>query len=900
MKNKSYYSLSVVSLALLSVSSFGHQIPLTMVNTSGGLSCIKSQFSFKGTAKLILTNNCADIGNETGLAVTVNFDQVPAGTLYEDNDDTTANLPYPSFSQQAAQATATFKTGIWKQGTTIAFNWYQGSTPIAFTGATTSPSPSFTDGKLTLTATGVKSGTADILTTDSAHKVTEHLDDLSTVPQQVDLAFGNYQIAPYIISDNGTVYEGSVKSGSPISLSKDNPFITTSVDYTAVTNPGTIQFQLSNSVPDTSLVFYNTDFSIAGKANLTGTGGAIAVPAGSYTLPTTFTAEAEQADSTTYNRCTLTAAGNTQVDVAAGQTAKASYAANCQSVDAVNVKINLSNDRTLDTKVDHKLTIRLQSTTIPSAVFTKTIDYQVGQATPTISVPGNDTYKVSIYTDSSNDDLQHYDVVSHDLHTGTTSASLPIELKYKGSYRYITTNQYTTLLPQTNDKPDYTIDIGQAVNGTQIAYHCDYKMSDGKLVRDPSTCSWKGIDLKQIAAIQPKGFAHTANELAMALAQGTMLERIQLMHGFSNTPSFTRSDIGNYFADNINPNTFISRCTQETMTCAYVAGQGPYQLNNIALQLQSATAGGFPMPYALIDAKTLSDHTAVDFIGGTLSAAMFDASDTGLITPANMDKLSQPTTADDLAFQRVIDWIYNRGTGEFSVFQNFDTCAADPHMIDNAACFPQRDGWGTRYIRQVPNVGQVLSGKLTGDTFIKGGAITNYNSPITWKEISEYLDTLGPKDLNLYDSYDIQAAKNAAHVVFNKITDASGKSSIDFRTEFGYVLQAIMTKLPVYEYEASIPNPNPGPGPKPSKTVTLTLDKSSDYPLYFQTTNNYTLQPGDTQTLADTDHVGTMFIVSPSKGYVACDSSAVNTVNTDIGKDQNPTVMISGDSCTAQ
>ena len=900
MKSASFYSLSVISLALISANSFAHQVPLTMVNSDSGLSCIKSQILVGDTGKLILTNDCADIGTaKDGLSVTVNFDKPPAGNLYEDNNDTTAALPYPSFSQHATQATATFKNGVWKEGSSIAFNWYQASKPIAFTGATTSPAPAFTNGKLTLSESGVTNATADIITSDT-HKVSEHVAALTSTSQQVSLAFGNYLIVPYLVNVDGTLYQGSLKTTGTITLSKDNPFVSNTINYAAVNNPGHIQFQLSNSVPATSLVFYNSDYTVAGQAQLTGTGGARAVPAGTYTLPSTFTAEAQKAGSADYNRCTLTATGNTSVDVAAGQTAKASYTASCQTVSAVNVKINISNDRTLNTKSSRKLTVRLQSTSIPSAVFTKTFDYQAGQATPIISVPGDDSYKISVYADSGENDLQNYDVVTQTLRAGVKDPTLPIDFKYKGSYRYITKSQYTALLPQVNDKPSYDINIGQALNGTQVAYHCDYKMAGGKLVRDPSSCAWKGFDLKHMAAIQPKGFAHTANELAMALAQGTMLERAQLMHGFSATPSFTRSDVGNYFADNVNPNTFLSRCTQETGTCAYVAGQGPYQLNNIALQLQSATAGGFPMPYALIDAKTLSDHTAVDFIGGTLSAAMFDASDTGLITPDNMNKLAQPATADGLAFQRVMDWIYNRGTGEFSVFKNFDTCSADPHMIDNPSCFPQRAGWGTRYIRQVPNVGQVLSGKLTGDTFIKGGAITQYDSALTWKEISTYLNTLGPKDLNLYDSYDIVSAKKAARAAFNKLTIASGKSSIDFRTEFGYVLQAIMSKLPIYQYEAQIPTPGPGPGPKPGKSVTLSLNKSSDYPLYFQTTNNYTLKPGGSQALADTEHVGTMFIVSPTKGYVACGSSTISTVNTDIGKDQNPTVMISGDSCTAQ
>lgn len=807
MKIISIFILSFTSLIFTSIQSVASPIPLTMVNSNGNLSCIKSQLSNNETASLTLTNDCADIGNSnTGLALTVSFNTTPAGSLYLDASHTTAKLPYPALSQHDNQTTATFANGVWKEGTSITFNWYQNKAPISLAGVTSDPTPSYTDGKLILSETGVTIAAADILTTDTSPKLNQHL-ELSSSPQQTALAFGQYQIVPYLVTINDTLYQGTLKTPGVITLNKDNSFITNLIDYTAVSNPGHIQFLLSNSVPATSLIFYNNDYQLADHVALQGTGGATAVPAGNYTLPISFQAEALNADGTSYNRCTLTTSSHPHLTVAAGETSKVIYSTSCQTVPAVTVKINLSNDRTLDKSVSHQFTVNLQSTTIPSANFTKTFDYLPGQQAPTISVPGNDTYQISVYVDSSDNALQNYDVVASTLSTSTQDTTLPIELKYKGSYRYLTPSQYQTLLPQVDGKPNFDINIGQAVNGAQIAYQCDYKLNGSKLERDATSCNWKAMDLKQIAAIQPQGFAHTPNELAMALAQGAMLERAELMHGFGATPSFTRDDVGNYFAANINPNSLLSRCTQETATCAYVAGEGPYQLNNIALQLQSADNGGFPMPYALIDGTTLKKHTAVDFIGGTLSAAMFDASDTGLITPEAMNKLAQPTTADSKAIQRVMDWIYNRGTGEFTVFKNFDTCAADPNMIDNPACFPQRDGWGTRYIRQVPNVAAVLNGDLAGDDFIKDGQITQYNSPITWKEIAAYLDTLGPNDLNLYDAYDIASAKKAAHAAFNKLIQASGKSSIDFRTEYGYVLQAIMTKLPVYQYEAVIPTP---------------------------------------------------------------------------------------------
>lgn len=919
---KIIFSLSALSLALFSIHGFASSTPLKMVNTDTGTSCIAVSVSNSGgTENATLTNNCADIGSgnspmSVSLQVTKgNF----TGSMYGNGG--TAGLPYPSFSQSGNTATATYATGVWKEGDTLIYSWYQGDAtiPASDLSVSTTPKPTYTHGTLNLKEDGVSSAQADILNNQTS-TVTQTVNNLSSKDTSVDLPFGSYNIAPYLITNKGQLYTGTVDN-NPVSVSNDNPYASADITYQPVTTPGHIKFTLSGTSQHAGFKFYNTSHTVADNVTLGSGTTTVDVPADSYNLPAKIMSETQNSGSSDYSRCTFTSSGSqTTVQVNAGQTVPAAYNASCSTVPAVNVTLAFSNDRTLSTKDSHNLTLTLQSTTYPSEVITKQITYTPGNSVPTIQVPGDDTYTVSVAVDSKDTDLQGYDVIASNLNVGTSDVSLPIEFKYKGTYSYANASDYEALLPkQANGQPNYNINIGETAkpasssdSGAQIAYHCEYSLSpDGKeLVR--GKCDHEAININHIASIQPKGFGHPGIDLAMALAQGTMLERLELQHGFGSKDQFNSPDLANYFARNINPNSFLSRCTQETGTCAYVAGQGPYQLNNIALQLQSATNGGYPMPYALSSKDKLENHTAVDFIGGTLSAAMFDASDTGLYSPANVNKVAQPSTADPLAIQRVLDWIYNRGVDGLSTFtKNMSTCLADPNMINNTKCFDLKVGWGERYIRQVPNVEEVLSKKLTGAAYVTpnadGKTIVNYDHKVSLSDINNYLDILGPKDLGLYDQYDVDSAKQAAAAEFAKITKATGATTIDFRTQFGKVLEAIMTKLPVYQYQAPIPGtgPTPGPGPAPGpapKAAHIQLSSSTPAAdsLFFSTAlQNGVLTPGQSSPSISADQPVTK-LLAETPGYVPCSASAIASVNNDIKAGKDAVVTINGSECDVE
>ncbi len=149
---------------------------------------------------------------------------------------------------------------------------------------------------------------------------------------------------------------------------------------------------------------------------------------------------------------------------------------------------------------------------------------------------------------------------------------------------------------------------------------------------------------------------------------------------------------------------------------------------------------------------------------------------------------------DPQALTKIISVGYNRGLSQQSLAllplkpERRDACMQKEN-IDS--CFDLKGdgsgGFGINYLYQVPYKAKAL--KAVADS--KGPGYPGfYTSNLDWQSISTYLDALVP----LYSVQELKAAEDAAFAKFNGI---STNGVIDFASQFGDVLDAILLALPV-------------------------------------------------------------------------------------------------------
>ncbi|MBL4673245.1 MAG: hypothetical protein JKX81_13390 [Arenicella sp.] len=403
----------------------------------------------------------------------------------------------------------------------------------------------------------------------------------------------------------------------------------------------------------------------------------------------------------------------------------------------------------------------------------------------------------------------------------------------------ITEAQYQELLPKTSGAVDYTIKL--ATNIT-VNYHCEiFPTPDGGYDIDRENCNnpgqfynidWQNqfpatvnmsvLDVPSTATI----IEHKLWAIAFAHASGS--SRIQMQHGLKKGPTgtfdlsqpfATGEMFGDYFDRQMNPNYFVSKGLQESSLggdlpdnpmSSVLDDDGVLQIEypgSAFSELQGIVGGGFPIPYAGIDPKRIlssNNGPARNILGSAVSSGFYNGSALAIVSgslPWNQGSDSSQDSMhlflqqskDPDALSMIMSFMYNRGpyAAKDQVLNNqtvFDHCVAITEGLeDDPMCFTQQNDFGSRYIRQIPDVTNRL-------TLASNNPSTSYDSQITAADINNYLDLL--MSYGLYTQARIDNAKASAMQEFAIL---ASNGSISYRNDFGKVLEKILVQLPVYE-----------------------------------------------------------------------------------------------------
>ena len=433
-------------------------------------------------------------------------------------------------------------------------------------------------------------------------------------------------------------------------------------------------------------------------------------------------------------------------------------------------------------------------------------------------------------------------------YTKTALLSLGLFCAQAGASILITEAQYEELLPTTNGAADYTINL--ATNIT-VNYHCEITPTpDGGFDIDRENCNNPGqfytidwvneypatinmsvLDVPSTATI----VEHKLWAIAFAHASGS--SRIQMQYGLKKGPdgTFDLSQpfgtgemFGDYFERQMNPNYFVSKGLQESSLgndlpnnpmSSELDDDGVLQIEypgSAFSELQGIVGGGFPTPYANIDPKRIlssNNGPARNILGSAISSGFYNGSALGIVSgslPWNQGSDSSQDSMhlflqqskDPDALSMIMSFMYNRGpyAAKDQVLNNqtvFDHCVAIAEGLeDDPTCFTQQNDFGSRYIRQIPDVTNQL-------TAAAGNPATTYDTQLTADDINNYLDLLVA--YGLYTQSRIDNAKAAAMTEFNNL---ASNGTISYRFDFGKVLAKILVQLPVYELGEGGPTDN--------------------------------------------------------------------------------------------
>lgn len=404
---------------------------------------------------------------------------------------------------------------------------------------------------------------------------------------------------------------------------------------------------------------------------------------------------------------------------------------------------------------------------------------------------------------------------------------------------HIDKNAYEKLLPRDNsEQVDYTLRLADKVS---TLYHCEIKSEGGMLVLDKSNCGgthtfdWR----KQYGnVVNLDLLGDKSNETieehklwAMAFAQAYVSTLVQLQYGLNkpegtfnlNETFGTGESFGEYFARNMGPNYYVSKGLQESSLGGDIANtkekdrdDGVLQVEYVRDQLDLSAwgglrgvgGGGYPFIFEDINPlKILHSNTgpARNIVGSALTSAFYNAMVTGINTGSlewdlgktestvSLNRFLQGAKDKDAA-AKIMSFMYNRGAyaAKDQVLKNaevFSYCQSlQDHLESDANCFVQAKDFGSKYIRQIPDVNNTLTLAALDDNH-------SYDAALTKTDISAYLNLL--ERYGFYGSEDISKAKEAA---LKKFDDISSGESISYRHDFGKVLEEIMINLPVYNF----------------------------------------------------------------------------------------------------
>lgn len=572
------------------------------------------------------------------------------------------------------------------------------------------------------------------------------------------------------------------------------------------------------------------------------------------------------------------------------------------------VNFTLTNDRTLRGHFANIAQSLVFTNTSTHTTITETVPVNSGHAEAVYQMPAG-VYQVSLTSPDG------YNAVLSDatglVVQGGQTTNLFADYKYSGSYVYLNQTNYNLML----STKDNDIKLGQ---GSLAGYQCYYRAISTAPYYEHYNCQNGGdfyfpTTLRTIHNEEGNDISISEDKLwAMSTALAAIIERTEVEYGHhpfdgmpNNFPSYhndqplygandilvvqngTFATLGDYLYENISPNYLLSRCLQEgNKACRITVGNAPsgvFQIDSFPTVLSYGNYGGYGVPFSLLQKSyvittpggpfnTDANHDMSNYVGGVISSAFFDstnyspqwATDNAVQLKQILGETSQSDVIEYLS-----SIFYNQGpnalSSAFFNSANTDYCASTNFASQqkdirfDPRCFLQA-GTGGLYPFQLPDINhnylEQAPTKLTNGSF--------YNTTLTWDEISAFLDLIGPSYYGFYDDYDIKQAKIAAKKAF--LQEAGAGTSIDFRSQFPAVRDAILQSLPVYLTGV---NP-PGAG--------VVLNNASSNEFFLQsTTNNFDINAGNKLNMEYNTTINTFKYAS--SGWVNCSSTVQQMLN---------------------
>lgn len=407
-----------------------------------------------------------------------------------------------------------------------------------------------------------------------------------------------------------------------------------------------------------------------------------------------------------------------------------------------------------------------------------------------------------------------------------------------GSYVYagkmISTEEYQALLPQNS-----SYDINLATN-TTVDYHCDIKETDdGSFVLDESTCDQRTInfvsDYPNLVSLEIFGndsakdiYVEEHKLWAMAFAHSAMNSMVLMQYGLNKDggtfnleqtftgPGGTQEQFGDYFIRNMGPNYYLSKGLQESSlgndlpddnimcstdeTCDDGVLQVEYP-GSAWSELQGVASGGFPALFASMDPKAVlssNNGPARNILGSAATSAYYNASATGINTGSlewdqNPEGQANPQnrlhefiqgSQDPDALAIMLSFMYNRGPyaakdQPLKDEETFNHCMASQELENDWTCFTKQNDFGTRYIRQIPDVAKQLD-----------ESPTKYDERLSWDDISAYFTLL--TQYGFYTEEEKSTIESNALPVFDSLKT---EDTISYQHDFGKIIEAMITSV---------------------------------------------------------------------------------------------------------
>ncbi|AXE31052.1 hypothetical protein DK842_14825 [Chromobacterium phragmitis] len=414
-----------------------------------------------------------------------------------------------------------------------------------------------------------------------------------------------------------------------------------------------------------------------------------------------------------------------------------------------------------------------------------------------------------------------------------------------GSHAYasklVTSAEYRALLPKTSNQ--YEIKLGSG-SGLTVRYHCNIK-DDGKggYALDPAQCQSREIDFKKsypnLVSIPIGQTQYSIEEhklWAMAFAHAAMNSMVIMQYGLNKTNGTfnlskpfgpNKESFGDYFMRNMGPNYYLSKGLQESSLGDDLqfdpnGNDGVLQVEypgSAWSELQGIAQGGFPAVFSSLDPKNVLDSNsgpARNILGSATTSAYYNGSATAINTGSlpwadptkSTEKLPEfiQSAKDPNALAIMLSFMYNRGpyAAKDQPLKNdatFQQCQNTVDLPNNWNCFTKQNDFGTRYMRQIPDVSNQLfnSGKF-------------YDTTLTRNDVTVYLYLLALK-YGFYSSKEYNDIYNRAMTVFGT------SNTISFKKDFGRIIETVFTTVPIKTFGETA-----AVDPSKKVPVTSTLD----------------------------------------------------------------------------